>query len=148
MRNAQHHAAILLYGRISGVRVLVAWWVAGWTVGCGGVVSKESGARLREWGCGVGSWQGQGRSQHFTKVRISIQLLAVEGVCSTCVELCPSSQLMTTVTATRKQWKVVQLIFCTHCNLSVPPCCVSFRIYLRAFIPFFLVPCKVDITVS
>jgi hypothetical protein len=36
----------------------------------------------------VGSWQGQGRSPHFTKVRISVQLLAVEGVCTVCVGMC------------------------------------------------------------
>ena len=87
--------------------------VGGWlnSVRSGSVGSKESGARLREWGCGVGSWQGQGRSSHFTKARISVQLLAVEGVCTTCVELCTGSQVMTTVTITRKQWKVIQLIF-------------------------------------
>lgn len=64
--------------------------VGGWLNSdrCDSVVSKESGARLREWGCGVGSWQGQGRSPHFTKVRISVQLLAVEGVCTVCVGMC------------------------------------------------------------
>jgi hypothetical protein len=78
--------------------------VGGWldVVRCGSVVSKESGARLREWGCGVGSWQGQGRSPLFTKVTISLQLLAVEGICNTCVELCTCSQVMTIVTVTRK----------------------------------------------
>ena len=49
----------------------------------------------------MGSWQGQGRSPHFT-VSITIQLLAVEGVCTTCVGLCAGSQVMTTVTVTRK----------------------------------------------
>jgi hypothetical protein len=39
----------------------------------------------------VGSWQGQGRSPHFTKVRISVQLLAVDGVFTTCVGLCAGS---------------------------------------------------------
>lgn len=69
--------------------------VGGWlnSVRCGSVVSKESGARLREWGCGVGSWQGQGRSPHFKKVTISVQLLAVEGVCTACVGMCTGSQV-------------------------------------------------------
>ena len=55
--------------------VVGGWWNS---VRCGSVVSKESSARLREWRRGVGSWQGQGRSSHFTEVRTSIQLLVVE----------------------------------------------------------------------
>jgi hypothetical protein len=41
----------------------------------------------------VGSWQGQGRSPHFKKVTISVQLLAVEGVCTACVGMCTGSQV-------------------------------------------------------
>lgn len=48
LRNAQRNAALFLYGRISGVRVLVAWWAAGWIFRCGSAVSKESRAKLRE----------------------------------------------------------------------------------------------------
>ena len=51
----------------------------------------------------VGWGHGKVKVGRLTKARISVQLLAVEGVCTTCVELCTGSQVMTTVTITRKQ---------------------------------------------